>query len=201
MFDKFKKSLKNMKKNFTENELKKKNPNHKSDKSLDDEQEVDLKDEVSSSNENHEKIIESLKKENADLKEKIQNCLYTLASKEDDLRKMKNDIENQGKFVLQKFIKSTGPSIDDLMRILNKSDDNALKMVFSKLLKAFEENKIVISMPEVGDKFDPEIHNAISSVSDPKLENGVIAASMSGSYSVYGTSVLNAMVVVNNKEE
>ena len=185
MFNKFKKGLKDMKKNFTENELKKKNPNNTKQEKISPEKEE----------------IQFLKKENQELKDKIQNCLYALAGKEDDLKKMKNDLENQGKFVLQKFIKSTGPSIDDLMRILNKSEDSALKMVFSKLLKAFEENKVVITMPQVGDEFNPEMHNAVSSVSDPKLKNGVIAASMSGSYSVFGTVVLNAMVVVNNLDE
>jgi len=56
-------------------------------------------------------------------------------------------------------------------------------------------------MPQIGDEFNPEMHNAVSSISDPKLKNGVIAASMSGSYSVFGTVVLNAMVVVNNLDE
>ena len=199
MFNKFKKGLKDMKKNFTENELKKKNPNNTTEEEIlgDDKKNNTKQEKISPEKEE----IQFLKKENQELKDKIQNCLYALAGKEDDLKKMKNDLENQGKFVLQKFIKSTGPSIDDLMRILNKSEDSALKMVFSKLLKAFEENKVVITMPQVGDEFNPEMHNAVSSVSDPKLKNGVIAASMSGSYSVFGTVVLNAMVVVNNLDE
>lgn len=197
MFDKFKKGLKDMKKNFTENELKKKGASANNNQA---ENNNEQKQESETTNPEQEQI-ESLKKENQDLKDKIQNCLYVLAEKENDLKKMKNDLENQGKLVLQKFIRSTGPSIDDLMRILNKSEDNALKMVFSKLLKAFEENKVLISMPQVGEEFNPEMHNAVSSVSDPKLKNGAIAAAMSGSYSVFGTVVLNAMVVVNNLDE
>jgi len=135
MFDKFKKGLKDMKKNFTENELKKKGENHQPENNNPQKEQEDQK--ISEKINSEKEEIESLKKENQELKDKIQNCLYVLAEKENDLKKMKNDLENQGKLVLQKFIKSTGPSIDDLMRILNKSEDNALKMVFFKAPQSF----------------------------------------------------------------
>lgn len=199
MFENFKKGFNNMTKNFTDKEKKKSNSNDNINESENQTcgeslQKEKLDTEINAQNNE----LEELKAKNLQLEEKIKTCLYALSEKDNDLKKIRNDLENQGKLVLQKFVKSTGPAIDDLIRILEKSDDNALKMVFAKLIKAFEENKVWISMPKAGEDFDPQMHNAVSSISNKALKNGVIAAAMSASYKVFDMTVLSAMVVVNN---
>jgi molecular chaperone GrpE len=203
MFKNFKKGFNNMTKSFTDKEKQKKTNHSESEtESRDDSSQESLKKETLEASDGAQKNeFEELKAKNIELEEKIKKCLYALSEKENDLRKIRNDLENQGKITLQRFIRSTGPAIDDLIRILEKSDDNALKMVFAKLIKAFEENKVFISMPKPGDDFDPEIHNAVSSVSNKELKNGTVVASMSASYKVFESPVLSAMVVVNDTTE
>jgi molecular chaperone GrpE len=144
--------------------------------------------------------INNISKENNELKQKIESLMYIIANKENIIKKMENDIKEQSKISLRKFVKSTGVAIDDLVRILEKTENDALKMVLSKLFKAFEENNITIYKPQVGDEFNPEMHNAVSSIKHNEMKTGQIAQSMSSCYKVFDTTILNAMVIVVDNE-
>lgn len=185
-------------KNFTENELKKHNTANKSDNNKEN---LDKTNDEGNFNENLKNEIEQLKKENLELKDKVEKCLYVIAEKDNIIKKTKNDIVNESQLALQKFIKSNGSAIDDLMRILRKSDDNALKMVFNKFIKSFEDNNIIIKFPEKGDAFDPMIHNAVSCIVDSQSKDNTVADAMSAYYIVCDKVILNAMVVVVKNDE
>jgi len=185
-------------KNFTENELKKHNTAKKSDNNKEN---LDKTNDEGNFNENLKNEIEQLKKENLELKDKVEKCLYVIAEKDNIIKKTKNDIVNESQLALQKFIKSNGSAIDDLMRILRKSDDNALKMVFNKFIKSFEDNNIIIKFPEKGDTFDPMIHNAVSCIVDSQSKDNTVADAMSAYYIVCDKVILNAMVVVVKNDE
>ncbi|MDR1821562.1 MAG: nucleotide exchange factor GrpE [Oscillospiraceae bacterium] len=66
-----------------------------------------------------------------------------------------------------------------------------LKAVFSSL--GIEE------ISAVGEKFDPELHSAVTSVSDEEKDDGEIVQQFQAGFRLGGTVLRHAIVVVNNR--
>ena len=141
--------------------------------------------------------IVKLTNEKIAIEEKLAKVLYALAESEDYKKRLLNSIELEGDKVLQKFTKAISAPFDDLLRVLNREKNEALQMIFNKLLKALGDNKIEIVQPCVGDEFDPEIHNAISTIPNPDIESGKIADVLSFCYKANGKVVVTSMVVLS----
>lgn len=95
------------------------------------------------------------------------------------------------------------PIADNIDRALEASKNapeefrKGLEMIASQLAKSFEKLNIE-SFGEVGEPFDPEFHNAISSVDNDELESDTIAMVYQKGYKVGDKIIRHAMVQTVN---
>ncbi|MEE1262484.1 nucleotide exchange factor GrpE, partial [Ruminococcus sp.] len=83
---------------------------------------------------------------------------------------------------------------------LKDSDPDIIKgveLIKSQLDRSFEKLKIE-SYGEVGDEFDPNLHNAISMVDSDELKSNQIAAVFQTGYKIGDKIIRHAMVQVVN---
>lgn len=95
------------------------------------------------------------------------------------------------------------PIADNIDRALDASKNapeefrKGLEMIAAQLKKSFEKLNIT-SFGEVGEPFDPEFHNAISSVDSDELESDTIATVYQKGYKVGDKIIRHAMVQTVN---
>ena len=100
-------------------------------------------------------------------------------------------------------IKELLPIADSLDRARESSKDapeefkKGLEMINNQLLKAFEKLNIT-SFGEVGQVFDPELHNAISSVDNDEMESDTIAMVYQKGYKTGDKIIRHCMVQTVN---
>lgn len=144
-------------------------------------------------------IVQAFETEIISLNKKVNDLSYILAEKENQVKRLRQDIELESKKSLHKFVKAIHAPFDELNLVLAKEENKAIEMILSKLINALKDTQIDIITPKVGDDFDSEIHNAIVQVKNSEYENGKIAAVMSSCYKAHGQVVAHAMVsVINN---
>ena len=66
--------------------------------------------------------------------------------------------------------------------------------------EVFKKHGIDPITPEVGDKFDPQLHQAMSMVPDPNVEPNTVINVFQRGYTLNGSLVRPAMVVVSKAE-
>jgi molecular chaperone GrpE len=145
--------------------------------------------------------IESLK---IQATENLDKALRATAEMDNLRKRTSRDIENAHKYALDRFIKELLPVVDSMeigllsadtaedVASLKEGMDLTLKILIDSLTKSGVE---VIS-PE-GDKFDPEMHEAVSMTEVDGTESGMVVAVMQKGYSLNGRLVRPAMVVVS----
>ncbi len=95
------------------------------------------------------------------------------------------------------------PIADNIERAIDASKNapeefrKGLEMIASQLAKTFEKLNIT-SFGEVGEAFDPEFHNAISSVDNDELESDTISTVFQKGYKVGDKIIRHAMVQTVN---
>lgn len=142
-----------------------------------------------------EKIAE-LEQQVKDLKD---NLLRSLAEQENTRRIAKRDVEQARSFAISSFAKSLLDTSDNLSRALDAvpedlrhDHDNhpvlanlyeGITMTDDGLTKAFAKNKL-IKFGAVGEKFDPNKHEALFEYPDPNVEAGNIGQVMKTGFSL-----------------
>ncbi len=100
-------------------------------------------------------------------------------------------------------VKELLPIADSVDRALAASENapeefkKGLEMISNQLSKSFEKLNIS-SFGEVGEEFDPELHNAISSVDSDELESDTIAMVYQKGYKVGDKIIRHCMVQTVN---
>ena len=110
-----------------------------------------------------------------------------LADADNARRRANIDVENAHKFAVGKFAKSLLDVADNLGRAADSVPEEAIAeneqlkmlhegvtMTSTMLLKTFEQHGLQRVDP-LGEKFDPNLHNALFEVPDPAQEPGTIA--------------------------
>jgi molecular chaperone GrpE len=120
-------------------------------------------------------------------------------------RRCEADVEKAHKFALEKFSAELLSVIDNLERALAAVPDSSSEQVkalcegVELTLKGFLEilNKFNIQQVNpVGEPFDPQLHQAITMVVNPKVEPNTVIDVMQKGYTLYGRVIRPAMVVV-----
>jgi molecular chaperone GrpE len=143
---------------------------------------------TSSSNPNNE--VEKLQSE---LKEMKDQLLRSLAEQENIRRIAQRDVENARNFAVSSFAKSLLDTSDNLTRAMEAvpeeyRQDNeehpvlatlyeGIRMTEEGLTKAFAKNGLK-KFGERGDKFDPNMHDALFEYKDDTLEAGTVGQVM-----------------------
>lgn len=136
---------------------------------------------------------EKLTKCESDLADTKDKYLRAMAETENTRTRMRKEVDNVKIYGIQGFCKdllevadvlnlailNTDPSKDasnDLtdLKAKLKSMHNGLSMTETCLLKIFEKHGLVRILPKDGEKFDPNLHEAIFRIPIPEKESGTV---------------------------
>ena len=152
-----------------------------------------------------ESIIFELKTKLKDIEDKLLRSL----AENDNLRKRhEKEIEDSSKYAIKNLSYSLLPAVDNFQRALDsipgneKKDDSVvknlvigIKAIEKELLDALEKNGVTI-FESLNQKFDPELHQAVSKVNSEK-EDGIIVEEMQKGFKIGQRLLRPAMVVVS----
>ena len=152
-----------------------------------------------------ESLIFELKTKLKDIEDKLLRSL----AENDNLRKRhEKEIEDSSKYAIKNLSYSLLPAVDNFQRALNsipgneKKDDSVvknlvigIKAIEKELLDALEKNGVTI-FESLNQKFDPELHQAVSKVNSEK-EDGIIVEEMQKGFKIGQRLLRPAMVVVS----
>ena len=135
--------------------------------------------------------IEALKNEVTDLKDRLMRSL----ADQENLRRRgerdRRDAETYGGQKLAKDLLSVSDNmkraletVNDEQREANKALIEGIELTQRELLSAFAKHKIVPVSPEVGQKFDPNMHQAMFEAPFPDVKAGHILQIMAEGYMI-----------------
>ena len=150
----------------------------------------------------------SEKQKSKDLEEElnvIQDKHIRLKAEFENFRRRKADeISRLLQFEGENAIRGFLPILDDLERMIHSSDasEESLKdgvsMVESKIQKYFESLSIK-PFGEKGDEMDPDIHDAMLTQTDKKMDDNSILEVFEKGYTYRDKVIRHAKVIVNKK--
>jgi len=162
-----------------------------------------------------EEIIESLgaDESDADLGQMVYELQGEIAQMHEDLLRARAEVENirrrsqeevskARKFALESFSESLIPVRDSLEAALAHEQQSVetykegVETTLRQLTQAFERNSLKEVAPAAGDAFDPNLHQAISSISDPNHTANTIVQVLQKGYTLSERVVRPALVVV-----
>ena len=117
-----------------------------------------------------------------------------------------NDVSNARKFAIESFATGLLAVGDSLETALNTKDQTleqleaGVELTLKQLKQAFERADIEAVQPEIGEKFDPNWHQAVSTKPldeiEEELDSGVIFEVLQKGYKISGRVIRPAVVVV-----
>lgn len=111
------------------------------------------------------------------------------------------------KFAIESFAKELLPVKDSLEAAINESNQTfetlkeGVQTTLKQLNAAFERNKLAEIAPAVGDKLDPNIHQAIAVVPSEGQEANTIVNILQKGYTIADRTLRPAIVTVAAKKE
>lgn len=136
-------------------------------------------------------------------KDNLDKALRAQAELENVRKRSSRDIENAHKYALEKFLNDLLPVLDSMELGMNAAssaeDIDSLREGMDLTLKKFASVMEKFGVSEVfpqGEKFNPELHEAVSMQELEGAESGTVTAVMQKGYELNGRLVRPAMVVV-----
>ncbi len=145
----------------------------------------------------------ALAKENAELKDRV---LRTLAEMENLRRRTEREVADSRVYAIQSFARDLVGVADNIQRALDAVRDSGVvlegpakalvdgvELTERELLKVLDKNGVKKFDPK-GEKFDPNMHQAIFEVPDAKVPSGSVVQVIQPGYSI-GDRVLRPALV------
>lgn len=156
---------------------------------------------------NVEAALEQLQTENAALKEQ---ALRYAAEAENTKRRAEREMNDARAFAIQRFSRDLLGVADVLTRALQsappeiadpafKNFVTGIEMTEKELLGAFEKNGVKRIEPLKGDRFDPNVHQAVVEQPSAEVEGGGVISVLQVGYELFGRVIRPAMVAVAAK--
>lgn len=147
-----------------------------------------------------QKLIGELQQQVLDLKDQV---LRAHAEMENIRRRSQEEVSKARKFGTESFAESLIPVKDSLEAALAVENQaletlkEGMETTLRQLVAAFERNQLKEIAPAVGEKFDPNVHQAISSIPHSEVEaNGVVQTLQKG-YTIAERVLRPALVIVS----
>ncbi|MDO5667605.1 MAG: nucleotide exchange factor GrpE [Alcaligenaceae bacterium] len=137
-----------------------------------------------------------------ELVRKHEELLRAHAEVENIRRRSQEEVAKARKFSLESFAESLIPVRDSLEAALAHEQQSVdayregVETTLRQLIQAFERNSLKEVAPAIGDAFDPNVHQAISSISDPNHATNTIVQVLQKGYTLSERVVRPALVVV-----
>ncbi len=176
------------------------------EKDLEENLEENIEEKSSSTNEANDNVLN-------DLKEKLQAQRAELDEKEDRLKRLMAEFDNfkkrsakerEGLYnsLVSDIAISLLPVIDNLEKAVSvQTEDNNYKIGVELVLKQFKDvlkSNGINEIETVGKTFDPELHEAVSSVEDDSLGVQEIKEEYRKGYMIGNKVIRHSLVVVAN---
>jgi len=157
--------------------------------------------------------IESLQAEIVALRAELEAAQATVTGQQDQVlrshaeaenvrRRAQEDVSKARKFGIESFAESLVPVKDSLEAALAQQEQTieamreGVEMTLKQLNNAFERNLLKEIAPEPGEKFDPHLHQAISSVPSEQPAN-TVAQRLQKGYAIADRVLRPALVMVS----
>jgi molecular chaperone GrpE len=151
--------------------------------------------------------VATLTKEAADLKDRL---LRTLAEMENLRRRTEREVADSRQYAIANFARDLLTVADNMERALNtlsadfrdqadpviKSHIEGVELTERELHKVMEKHGVKKFDPQ-GQKFDPNLHQAMLEVPDPSVPNGTVVQVMAPGYTIADRVLRPAMVGVS----
>jgi len=150
-------------------------------------------------------LKEALANAEAKAKENYDLALRTKAEAENAKRRQESDLSNARKFALEKFASELLPVVDSMeMGLIAATDDAAdvtkfregSEMAIKMFLSTLEKFSVIAINPQ-GEKFNPELHQAMSMVDNVDLAPNTVMNVVQKGYTLNGRLMRPAMVIVS----
>ena len=128
--------------------------------------------------------------------------LRAKAETENVRRRASEDLAKAQKFSIESFAESLVPVRDSLEAALAQENQTAEALLagvdttLKQLTAAFERHKLIDVAPQPGDKFDPHVHQAISSLPHETLDANTVITTLQKGYLISGRVLRPALVTV-----
>jgi molecular chaperone GrpE len=151
-----------------------------------------------------ESVEQQLQKAQATIKDYWDQMMRLRAEIENNRKRAERDVENAHKYALKNFVEALLPVVDSLeMGQAAAAADNATlesiregsELTMTMLMQVLERNGLQQLNP-LGEKFDPELHQAISMVEAADAESNSIVEVMQKGFVLNDRLIRPAMVVV-----
>ena len=165
------------------------------------------------------KDIEDLPEEDSDLASQLEAALAerddmrdrfmrALADAENSRKRSERDRREAEQYGGSKLARDMLPVFDNLKRAMdtvtdeqreaNKSLLEGIELTMREMLKVFEKHGIRVISPEVGDKFDPKLHEAMFEAPVPGTKAGDIIQVMAEGFELHDRLLRAAQVGVSS---
>ncbi len=151
-----------------------------------------------------EVTIESLESELAEIQEKADenwNTVLRMKAEADNQRKRnEKQVEDAHKYAVKKFVEELLPVADSLEMGLAAEGDvekirEGITLTMNVMKKALEKFSVEAVDP-LGEKFNPDFHQAMAMQPSDEYDEGCVSAVMQKGYTLNGRLVRPAMVMV-----
>jgi molecular chaperone GrpE len=152
-----------------------------------------------------ESIEQQLDQAQATIKEYWEQILRLKAEIENNRKRSVRDIENAHKYALRNFSESLLPIVDSMEMAQKAAEaENAslesiiegTELTMSMFIQVLEKHGLQ-ELDPIGEKFDPEQHQAISMVEDKSAEPNTVISVMQKGFMLNERLVRPAMVIVS----
>jgi len=122
------------------------------------------------------------------------------AEMENHRKRSEKQVEDAHKFASQKFVESLLPVVDSMeMGMAAEGDVDQIRKGMDLTLKLFEsvmEKNNIEAVDPMGEKFNPELHQAMAMQPNPEMEDNTVMAVMQKGFTISGRLIRPAMVMV-----
>jgi molecular chaperone GrpE len=150
------------------------------------------------------KVFEKVERE---LKVEQEKCLRLQAEMENIRKRGLVEVSNARKYAIESFATNLISVADSLEKALSTEEQSiehlksGVQLTLKQMAQAFERASIVSIQPDVGEKFDPNWHQAVSTKSIEQLDDGfdvgAVCEVLQKGYKISDRVIRPAIVVVS----
>lgn len=145
--------------------------------------------------------IESLKTSAAD---SLDKAIRAHAELDNVRKRATRDIENAHKYALDKFINELLPVLDSMELGINAADNvedvsslrEGMDLTMKMFCSSLEKSGVSPVDPQKGDKFNPDLHEAVTMQEVDDAESGTVVVILQKGYKLNGRLIRPAKVIV-----
>ena len=134
-----------------------------------------------------------------------EQSLRSQAEAQNARRRAEQDVEKAHKFGQDKIVNDLLPVVDNLERALATIDSSnelfvaiaeGIQLTHKSFVDALARHQVVVVNP-AGEPFDPQLHQAVSTIANPEVEPNTVINVFQKGYTLHGRLLRPAMVVVS----